>query len=253
MSAASSLPGSEFSRSFGSVALAYDRYRPGYPSDAVDWVLSALSAPPHRLVDLGAGTGKLTRALLGRAAEVIAVEPDAAMLEVLRGAHPDADARPGSAQQIPVDDASVDAVFAGQAFHWFPRPAADLELARVIRPGGVLGLVWNVPDQSVAWVPRLYEATRDDSPDSVRIRWDPLLSPDFAPAEERRFAHQHTLPGPDGLLHLVHTWSWVSTRSATVQQRIDRDVRALIAEFTELQGDTVVFPQQTLVVRHVRL
>lgn len=224
--------------------------------EAIDWVLSALGRPAERIVDLGAGTGKLTESLVGRAREVIAVEPDEAMLGVLGlpgRFDSSVTARQGSSDAIPVEDGSVDALFVGQAFHWFPRPASDRELARVLRPGGVLGLLWNLPDRNVDWIVRLYEITRDNMRNPVVLEWDPLVTPDFTAAEKRTLAHVHQLPGPDGVLNLIHTWSWVITRPADEQTRIDVEVRALIENHPELQGDTVSLPTNTLVIRHQRI
>jgi hypothetical protein len=108
-------------RVFGSFAEAYDRWRPGYPPDAIDWLV-----PPDatRIADVGAGTGKLTGSLLGRGLEVVAVEPDAGMLAVLQRRHPAAKATLAPAEDLPLDDASVDAVLVGQAWHWFDQEKA---------------------------------------------------------------------------------------------------------------------------------
>jgi SAM-dependent methyltransferase len=127
-------------RSFGALAEQYERSRPGYPAEAVDWLLPSAA---RRVLDIGAGTGKLTRALLDRGLEAIAVEPDEEMLRVLAVTHPTADARPGRADALPVPDASADAVLAAQAWHWFPPERTVAEVRRVLRPGGRLGLVWN--------------------------------------------------------------------------------------------------------------
>jgi len=249
-----SAPHPPLSKSFGIAAHDYDRYRPSYPAEAIDYVLDALNGlAPQRILDLGAGTGKLTASLIGRAPEVIAVEPDEAMLAVLARSIPAASTSVGSAESIPLPDASVDAIFVGQAFHWFPRPAADVELARVLKPGGVLGLVWNFPDRNVEWVPKIYDATRGESLTPIDLPWEPLASPDFSKSTERNFATHHDLDGPDGLLNLVHTWSWVITRSAEDQAALDDKLRAIIANYPELQGETVRLPQHTKVIRHIRL
>jgi SAM-dependent methyltransferase len=125
----------------------YERGRPGYPDAAVDHAFSELGlAPGARVLDLGAGTGKLTRSLLARAAEVVAVEPLHAMRERLEALLPEAEARAGTAEAIPLPDAAVDAAFAGEAFHWFATPEAVAEIGRVVRPGGGLALLWNVAE-----------------------------------------------------------------------------------------------------------
>ena len=132
--------------SFGAAADRYERARPSYPVEAVRWAL-----PPgaQRVLDLGAGTGKLTAVLLGLGLDVVAVEPSAPMRAHVPG---QAEVLAGTAEQVPLPDADVDAVLVGQAFHWFEPTAALAEVARVLRPGGTLGLLWNVRDESAPWV-----------------------------------------------------------------------------------------------------
>ncbi len=142
-----------FSSSFGAAAAAYAEHRPDYAQAAVGWVLEA--APGPRVLDLGAGTGKLTAALVALGAEVVAVEPDPAMLGQLRRELPDVRALTGCAEAIPLPDASVDAVVAGNALHWFDMAVAGPEIARVLAPGGVLGGLWNVIDDRVGWAAEL--------------------------------------------------------------------------------------------------
>jgi SAM-dependent methyltransferase len=138
--------------SFDRAAVAYERSRPEYPAEAVDWLL-----PPgaKRVLDLGAGTGKLTRALAARGLEVFAVDPSPNMLDQLRAAVPGAIVSVGTAEDTPLPDASVDAILVGQAWHWVDQNAALPSAARVLRPGGTLGLVWNLRDERVPWVERL--------------------------------------------------------------------------------------------------
>jgi SAM-dependent methyltransferase len=138
------------SSSFGAAATAYAEHRPDYAQAAVRWTLEP--APGLRVLDLGAGTGKLTATLVELGAEVIAVEPDPAMLTELRRALPTVRALPGSAEGLPLPDASVDAVVAGNAMHWFDMDVAGPEMARVLAPGGVLAGLWNVFDNRVDWV-----------------------------------------------------------------------------------------------------
>lgn len=135
-------------RSFELIGEDYDRFRPGFPEEAVDIMI------PERVevaLDLGAGTGKLTALLQDRADRVVAVEPSVAMLDVLRSALPDVEALIGSAEQIPLPDGSTDVVTVAQAFHWFDRPSACAEIARVLRTEGTLGLVWNRHDPTCSW------------------------------------------------------------------------------------------------------
>ena len=139
---------SERSRSFETVAAEYERHRPGYPEQALRWAADELGLEPGaRVLDLGAGTGKLTRGLVALEFDVVAVEPGAPMLAQLREAVPDAEAHEGSAESIPLPGESVDAAFAGQAFHWFDREQALAELHRVVGAGGGLALLWNWWDE----------------------------------------------------------------------------------------------------------
>jgi ubiquinone/menaquinone biosynthesis C-methylase UbiE len=229
------------------VAARYAQYRPSYPDAAIDAVLDGLK--PERILDLGAGTGKLTSSVIGRAAEVVAVEPDHAMLAELSRTVPQARAMTGSAEQIPLPDGSVDVIVVGQAYHWFAHPSADHEMARVLRPGGAVGLLWNFPDRTVEWVTKVYRATRDEAP-PWSFEAIPLDADLFGEAEESQYPSVHALDGPDGLLNLAHTWSWVITRPAVEQAAVDERLRAVIDEYPALQGETVTIPQQTTVLRY---
>jgi SAM-dependent methyltransferase len=144
-------------RSFGSVAGGYAALRPSYPADAVAFLLET-DGPPRRTLDVGAGTGLLTEVVRSLGNDVLAVDPSAEMLAELRDRLPGVDAVVGTAESLPVDDASVDAVIAGQAAHWFDPVPAAREIRRVLRPGGVLGLIWNTRDERVPWVAALGKA-----------------------------------------------------------------------------------------------
>src|SRR5579875_999780 len=144
--------------SFAGVAEEYDRGRPGYPREAIAWLLGGASAAndgPLEVLDLGAGTGKLTEALLAAGHRVVAVEPLAQMREILAARAPAARVLGGAAEALPLADASVDAVAVGAAFHWFERDAALAEIARVLRAPGVLGLLGNAFEISEPWVARV--------------------------------------------------------------------------------------------------
>jgi SAM-dependent methyltransferase len=141
--------------SFGQVAAAYERARPGYPEDAVRWLVGE---EPCDVVDLGAGTGKLARSLVALGHKVVAVEPLPEMIAHLRTAVPGATPVEGGAEAMPLATASADIVTVAQAFHWFDHGPALREIARVLRPGGRIALVWNIRDESEAWVAELSDA-----------------------------------------------------------------------------------------------
>jgi SAM-dependent methyltransferase len=137
--------------SFGPAAALYDRVRPSYPAAAVDWALGPLGSGRWRIIDVGAGTGIMTRLLLSLGHDTIPVEPDEQMRQRLADTT-EARSIAGSAESIPLADAAADGAIAAQAYHWFDHDRAHAELARVIRPGGVFAAVWNDRDESVNWV-----------------------------------------------------------------------------------------------------
>ncbi|MEW2143119.1 class I SAM-dependent methyltransferase [Micromonospora vinacea] len=185
--------------SFGAAATAYAEHRPDYAQAAVRWALEP--APGLRVLDLGAGTGKLSATLAAVGADVVAVEPDPAMLTELRRALPAVRALPGSAEAIPLPDASVDAVLAGNALHWFDMAVAGAEIARVLAPGGVLAGLWNIMDDRIDWVAGLERVSGSAAigPRDTLSRWraataDMLvprtgLVARFGSAEQAEFPH----------------------------------------------------------------
>jgi len=198
--------------SFGEVADAYERARPGYPDEAVRWLTGPETCD---VVDLGAGTGKLTRSLLALGHHVTAVEPLPAMLGYLRTAAPGATALEGSAEEIPLSDARADVVVCAQAFHWFEHETALPEIARVLRPGGRLGLVWNTRDNREPWVSRLSDEVL--GPESVEDRdaAEPILASGlFEPVERATFSFVQSLDR-DRLLDLVLSRSYCAVQTAT--------------------------------------
>jgi ubiquinone/menaquinone biosynthesis C-methylase UbiE len=175
---------SDPARSFGSVADAYDRGRPGYPPEAAAWLVGD---EPVTVLEIGAGTGKLTEALVALGHDVHATDPDDAMLAVLRTRLPDVSTSVASAEELPAADASYDVVVAGQAFHWFDHDRALPEIARVLRPGGQLALVWNQRDEQIPWVRKLGRVI--GSQDQQRSA-DPLLASScFSDVEQESFRH----------------------------------------------------------------
>jgi SAM-dependent methyltransferase len=220
--------------SFGDEADAYARGRPSYPDEAIGWIL-----PPdaRTVLDLAAGTGRLTEVLLARGLDVIAVEPLDAMRAHIPGA---ATALAGTAEQIPVDDASVDCVVVGQAFHWFDAPAAMAEIARVLRPGGTIGLLWNLCDDADPLTMRICEIVGDDEMRASIINPDqPPPYSDVAGAsrpQRRLFAHGE----PYDVERLV---AWALSMSRTILlPRSERD-QLLSRIRAELPEDSFVVRQ----------
>ncbi|MEV1117080.1 class I SAM-dependent methyltransferase [Actinosynnema sp. NPDC049800] len=178
--------------SFGAHASAYAEHRPDYPAEAVRWALEPLGEGPHQVLDLGAGTGKLTGGLLAEGHHVTAVEPDEAMLSELVRHHGAARALPGSAERIPLPDGTVDAVVVGQAFHWFDQARAMPEIARVLRPGGVLAALWNDYDDSVPWMAEFVRATQSTVSAQDELAFAPTTEHEpFTDLATRVFPHVH--------------------------------------------------------------
>jgi ubiquinone/menaquinone biosynthesis C-methylase UbiE len=183
---------------FGRAAADYERGRPGYPPEAIDLLAEQLGLwggrGPVRIIDLAAGTGKLTRALVGRGWQVVAVEPVPGMRAQLRAAVPGVEVVEGAAEHLPFRDGSVDAVFVAQAFHWFDVETAAAEIARVLVPGGGLGVIRNVWDRSIAWVDEvqsLIDERRTHEPMPASSRWRERLEQTerFSPLTEQVVRH----------------------------------------------------------------
>jgi len=232
--------------SFGGVAGQYERARPGYPEDAVDWLVG----DARRVVDLAAGTGKLTRQLVARGLDVTAVEPSREMLARLREVVPSATAVEGTAEQIPLPDAFADAIVVAQAFHWFDRPVALREISRVLRLGGTLGLIWNDRDDDVRWVARLSEliGARQDPESDPAAEIDPTGL--FGPVEDERFRLKHRM-NRETLLDLVSSRSWVAVQPPERRAEILATVSALYDEVADAAG--VVLPYVTYAYRTHRV
>ncbi|PZG05058.1 class I SAM-dependent methyltransferase, partial [Micromonospora craterilacus] len=213
-------------RSFGVAAADYDRFRPRYPEAALRWALDGIDRPA-RLVDLAAGTGIVTRGLLALGHRVTAVEPDPGMRAQLAATTTGVPALAGTAEAMPLPDGYADAVLAGQAYHWFDRPAAHAEIARVLRPGGVFAPIWNLRDDRADWVVELSRiAEIGDTVDHLRQTvtdfGDGFTSPEWA-----EFAHTTPL-SRDDLLGLVRTRSHYLTATPARQAEVDREVRQLL-------------------------
>lgn len=237
-------------RSFGAVAAAYAEHRPGYPRAAVEWALEPVADRP-RVLDLGAGTGKLTAAL-PTDADVTAVEPDAAMLDELRLRLPDVRALVGGAEAIPLPDGAVDAVLVGQAWHWFDHDRAVPEIVRVLRPGGVLAVVRNDEDP-------------EDPLLDAFLRADPLSAREVghrhgrAPAvhvaldagTRRRFPNPHPTD-VDATVARLGTFSWMLAAAPTERAAFEQRVRGYLATRPEVSSGEFTLPLVTTVLRSLR-
>ena len=231
------------SLSFGSAAAAYERGRPSYPPEAIDWLLPRGA---RRVLDLGAGTGKLTTRLAERGLDVVAVDPIPDMLEVLRASLPETRALLGTAEEIPLEDNSVDAVLVAQAWHWVDPGRAIPEVARVLRPGGRLGLVWNTRDERLGWVRELGEIIGSDGD---RGRFDVTLSTAFTAAERHQVEWTSYLT-PQALIDLVASRSYCITSPTEIRTRTLDQVRELLATHPALANSTgLAMPYVTVCIR----
>ena len=220
-------------RSFDRAAEEYERTRPDYPAAVLDSVPVPAGA---EVLDLGAGTGKLTRILERRYEHVVAVEPLDGMRAILERVVPGVEALAGSAEEIPLEDASVDAVFAAQAFHWFDHDRAIPEIARVLRPGGVLALVWNSPDDDrpnplpAAYLEYLHQLRRERSTFDETPPWRELIArgPFDAPQEDA-VAHDHVLDRR-GQLDNARSVSWIASRDRGEVERVISRLGELLPE-----------------------
>jgi SAM-dependent methyltransferase len=239
---------SERARSFETVAAEYERHRPDYPIEALGWAAELLGlAEGARVLDVGAGTGKLTRGLVALGFEAVAVEPGAPMLEQLRSAVPEAEALEGPAESIPLPDESVDAAFSGQAFHWFDRERAVPELHRVIRPDGGLAVLWNWWDERDPLQHELGELigyagrepyVREELPGAP---WFEELGRTVVESEQES--------SPDALVGLLATTSRFLTAPPDDGEKWLRDVRERASRY----GERFPLPQLTYVFVFSRL
>lgn len=233
------------SRPFELVAGLYERVRPEYPPEAVRWIAERLDLRGGRTVlDLGAGTGKLTRALVETGAEVLAVEPGDAMRAELERVLPDVRALRGSAESMPMPDGSVDAITVGQAFHWFRFDEALPELHRVLRPGGGVALIWNGRDHDSPLQGEIKDLLQPFVPSQRAVAPDTSRhlaeSPLFHSFEEGTFRFVEELDG-DGLVGRIASISFVAGATAEKRAELERRLRELVAR----SGGVVAFPYVT--------
>ena len=242
---------SEMATSFGAAAGAYESGRPGYPAEAVAWLLEHGGVDVVDVVDVGAGTGKLTRALLGEGRRVTAIDPDPEMLAVLATALPEVTTGLGTAESLPLADGSADLVTLGQAWHWVDPVAASAEIGRVLRPAGALALLWNIRDESVPWVAAMSEIMHHSAAEQM-IRTDRVqVAAPFGPLEERAWAWRRPITRA-ALVDMVASRSYVITADATTRARIDAELAELFDSLPELAGGgTIDLPYTTHVFRAV--
>jgi SAM-dependent methyltransferase len=226
------------SSGFGAEAAAYERARPSYPPDAVDWLVDALAIPDRgRVCDLAAGTGKFTRLLAPRLphAQLLAVEPVAGMRSLLATSRPDVPVIAATAEAMPFARASLDGIAVAQAFHWFDASAALEEFHRVLRPGGRLALVWNARDRSVPWVDRIWsimDGVEKRAPWRAHDEWRETAfveTPWFGPLHEATFRHEQRL-SPADVVERVRSVSHVAVLPPDRQDAVLADVRAVLRD-----------------------
>jgi len=232
--------------SFGPVAEVYERSRPLYPEDAVRWL--AGNAPAD-VLDLGAGTGKLTRQLVALGHRVVAVDPLPEMLDQLRAAVPGVEALEGRGEELPLETESFDVVTMAQAFHWLDPVAALPEIARVLRPGGVLGLIWNVRDDATPWAARLSEIIGSETISESTVAERVGASGLYGPVETREFRYEQRLDR-DGLLDLVLSRSYCVLQPSAEREQVLAEVGALYD--AEAGEDGLILPYVTDAHRAVR-
>ncbi|MGM7696655.1 class I SAM-dependent methyltransferase [Microbacterium sp. A84] len=238
----------QLAQSFENIGEEYDRYRPGFPDAAAAEIIPTRVSS---VLDLGAGTGKFTELLLSRADRVFAVEPSVAMLDVLRAKLPEVEAIVGGAEDIPRPDASVDAVTVAQAFHWFERDAACAEIARVLVPGGILGLLWNRADRSCSWdfaCSRIVHPAYRSDDDEIPPEPEPDVLPGFAFSHRAEIAWSERITRGDYIARWLTVSSFLVADGPThaamlraVEQVLDRDPETAGKEDFELPQITEVF------------
>lgn len=241
--------------SFGAEAENYEAGRPEYPFEAVAWMLERMPQGARRIADVGAGTGKLTRVIRQAPdAEVVAVDPDPEMLAALRRSVPGIPTFQGSAEHMPVPDASLDAVTLGQAWHWVDPLAASVELGRVVRTGGVLGLIWNIRDERVEWVRRLTDIMHSSPAENMVNGPEsegPRIAEPFGEVETQRWEWNRAMTRTQ-LHRMALSRSYLITAPVEERTEIIRHMDALFDELG-LEGEgTIDLPYVTHVFRAVR-
>jgi SAM-dependent methyltransferase len=228
----------EAARGFQQGADAYERGRPGYPREVVDWLCKELELRPGRTVlDVAAGTGKLTRELVGSGAALIAVEPVAGMRAVLERVVPNATVLAGTAEALPIPDGGADAIVVAQAFHWFDGPAAVAEFHRVLAPAGRFALVWNrrrVDQPLHRAVKEIIDPFRRDAPSHYQGEWRPSVTAAglFVPIGELEVPSEQVLDA-DAFVDRFSSVSFIAALPDDERESVIRRLRALAADAGE--------------------
>ncbi|UTH73284.1 class I SAM-dependent methyltransferase [Chromobacterium sp. IIBBL 290-4] len=250
----------EAEQGFGKEAQAYARGRPEYPEGLRGWLSDTLGVAEGRVaLDLGAGTGKFTRLLVDAGATVLAVEPVENMREQLRQRLPMVEALAGSAETIPLPDQSVDVVACAQAFHWFANDKALAEIHRVLKPGGRLGLVWNVRDESYDWVRKISELMTPLEGDTPRFHSGEWRRPfgencGFSPLAFAVLTHSHVGAPQQVIIDRFRSVSFIAALPDADKQGFLDQLQALIDSHPALQGRAeLAFPYRTEAYCCVRL
>jgi SAM-dependent methyltransferase len=230
--------------SFGQAADAYQRGRPEYPESAIEWLVPRRA---RHVLDLGAGTGKLTRLLADAGLRVTAVEPSEQMREQLVSAVPEARVLAGSAEEIPLEDGAVDAVVVGHAWHWFDPGRAVPEIARVLAKGGTLALAWNVREETVPWAAALGRIMHQHSEQVMDTR--PDIGEPFGPPERMEIRWNRAMTRAE-ILDLVASRSYVITLPATERTELLGDVEEFLNDHPDVKGrDEIALPYITRCTR----
>jgi SAM-dependent methyltransferase len=239
--------------SFGRHAAAYAAERPGYPGAAIGWALRPVAGrTPLRVLDLGAGTGKLTDGVLRHTDDVVAVEPDPGMLAELRRALPGVRALEGAAEEIPLGDESVDAIVVGQALHWFDLDRAFPEMWRVLAPGGLLAGLWNLEDDREPWVKGFKEVS-DSRVSFSEWKETPQLtpSPHFPHLEHELFPHTQRRTAESMVANLA-THSHVLIMAEDERRELLHRARAYLRDTPATRNGEFDLPMLTMSVRGLK-
>ncbi|YCK84118.1 class I SAM-dependent methyltransferase [Arthrobacter sp. D3-18] len=238
----------ELGQSFQDGGEHYDRVRPGYPADSVDWLL-----PPRArsAADLGAGTGKFTALLVERGLAVTAVDPSTDMLEQLRKAYPHVSALEGTAEATGLADSAFDVVSVAQAWHWCEPLAASTEIARILRPHGTLGLIWNQLDTSHPWVHRLSRIMH--AGDVHKPGFRPVIGPEFEGLESHLTRWEDALT-PEDIMELTKSRSYYLRANDATRAKVMGNLEwYLYDHLSHAPGETIGLPYMTQTWRAVKV